>query len=275
MGEELLNAFDGNGEAYSGGILADGLVDADEFAVKIDERATGIARIDRRVRLEDVVEWISLVFVAAVDGGQNALRNGMLKTERIADGDDAFAEHDVVRQRERRRLEVLWNRSAGHADEAKVVRSVKSNQFAFEGRPVPQTDFDIVGAFHDMQIRQHKTTWIDDDAAAQWIVFLHDLLLHAAKTEEIEIREEVVITIIDFHKCFRSNVYNPWKGVCHGLHDGCGAIAERLFLRDAEAGGHGNQDGKKVMFHGMIGCSEWKMTDMEKIQSSLGDFFYI
>ena len=39
MGEELLDAFDGNGKADAGGVFADGLVDADEFAVEIDERA--------------------------------------------------------------------------------------------------------------------------------------------------------------------------------------------------------------------------------------------
>ena len=256
MGEELLDAFDRNREADAGGVLADGLVDADEIAVEIDERAAGVAGVDRRVRLQDVVERIGFVFIAAVDGGQHALRNGMLKTERIADRDDAFAEHDVVWKRERRRLEVFWNRPTGHADETEVVRRVKTDEFAFEGRPVPQTDFDVVGAFDDVKVGQDEASWIDDDAAAQRVVFLDDLLLHAAQTEEIEVREEVVIAVVDFHKCFRSNIYDPWKGVCHGLHGGRCAIAERFFLRHAEAGGHADQNGKKKMFHGMFGGNE-------------------
>lgn len=73
MGEELLDAFDGNREADAGGVLADGLVDADEFAVEIYERSAGIAWIDGGVRLKDVVKRIRIVFIAAVDGGEDAL----------------------------------------------------------------------------------------------------------------------------------------------------------------------------------------------------------
>ena len=95
-----------------------------------------------------------------------------------------------------------------------------------------------MGAFDDMQVGQDEASWIDDDSAAQRVVFLDDFLLHAAQTEEIEIREEVVIAVIDFYKCFRSNIYDPWKGVCHGLHDRRCSVAQRFFLRYTDAGGH-------------------------------------
>ena len=66
MGDELLHdaadQIDGNcepeplGHVLIAGRADDGRVDADELAVCVDERAAGVAGVDGRVRLNEVLE---------------------------------------------------------------------------------------------------------------------------------------------------------------------------------------------------------------------------
>lgn len=173
----------------------------------------------------------------------------MFQPERVADGDDAFAEKYVVWFGKRSRLEILWHFATDHADEAEVVGRIESDEFAFVRHAVPQADFDVMGAFDNVQVGQDEAAGVDDDSTAQWIVFLDDFLLHSAKLEEIEIRKEIVVSIVDFYQRLRSDVDNPWKGVRNGLDGRRRAVAQGLFLRLAQGNGRQNQYVTDKAFH--------------------------
>ena len=81
-------------------------VDADELALRVDERAAGVAVVDRRIGLQEV-------FVAAVThAGRSTLRaddahrHRLTDAERIADREHDIADLDRVGVAERQRLQV-------------------------------------------------------------------------------------------------------------------------------------------------------------------------
>src|SRR5579883_127884 len=64
-----------------------GCVDPDQRSAGIDQRAARIAEIDRRVRLDEVLEGRDTE-LAAGGGADDAMGHGLRKAERIADGQD-------------------------------------------------------------------------------------------------------------------------------------------------------------------------------------------
>src|SRR4051812_45394752 len=67
----------------------DGRVNADDFAPRGDERAAGVTGIERRVRLDDVVNQAAGIRPQrATERADHARRHGRLKAVRVADGDD-------------------------------------------------------------------------------------------------------------------------------------------------------------------------------------------
>ena len=75
-------------------------VDADQLAVAVDERAAGIAEVDRGVGLDEVLERRDAE-LAAAGRADDALRHGLAEPERIADREHGVADSQVVRASER------------------------------------------------------------------------------------------------------------------------------------------------------------------------------
>src|SRR5690606_23156622 len=91
--QQLLYEIDRNSEAdadITAGAAEDRRVDADDFAAQIEERPAGIARIDRRVGLNEVVVR-PLADVPALRA-DDTRRHRAVETERIADRHDPFAD---------------------------------------------------------------------------------------------------------------------------------------------------------------------------------------
>src|SRR6185295_9613098 len=94
VGDDLLGRVDGHGEADADAALAaaaagrDLGVDPDHLPGRVDERAARVARVDRRVGLQHVVD---LEVVGRLDralyGRDDAGGEGAFETEGIADGD--------------------------------------------------------------------------------------------------------------------------------------------------------------------------------------------
>ena len=87
----------GDGKADSlialGSVSDDGGVDADQFAAIVDQRTTGIARVDGGVGLDEVF----VVFdaeVRAAGGADDAHGDALADAERIADGQGVVADLD-------------------------------------------------------------------------------------------------------------------------------------------------------------------------------------
>src|SRR5882762_6666362 len=93
---DALRAVDGNGEADAGGGAAgrvNGGIDADDFAARIDERATGIAAVDGGVGLNGFVDEGGLAGLhGAANGADYAGGERALEAEGIADGENLLAD---------------------------------------------------------------------------------------------------------------------------------------------------------------------------------------
>ena len=87
----------------------DGGVDADDPRRRIGERPTGVARVERRVGLDDVLDEAARASVPrgerSPEGGHDAGRHRAGEPERVADRHDELPDTQPCRITERRRLE--------------------------------------------------------------------------------------------------------------------------------------------------------------------------
>ena len=97
LGHDLLGGVDRNGEADPDrSVRAAGRdlrVDPDDLAARVDERPAGIARVDRRIRLDDVVD-LEVVGSAdlALERRHDARGDRAVVAERVADRDHRVAD---------------------------------------------------------------------------------------------------------------------------------------------------------------------------------------
>jgi hypothetical protein len=80
----------------------DDAVDPDQVARGVDERPARVARIDRGVRLDEILEPVDAEVVAA-KGAHDAERDGVAEVERVADREHEVADLHPVERRERDR----------------------------------------------------------------------------------------------------------------------------------------------------------------------------
>ncbi len=139
-------------------------IDADDLAVEIEQRTAGIAAIDGGVGLDVIVIRSGIdVAVARRDdaGGDRAA-----ETERIADGDDPFAEPQLAGIAELHRLQRLVG---VYAQERKVGLGVLADQIGLELGAVVEDDIDLVGVGDHVIIGDHEPGRIDDETGAERI----------------------------------------------------------------------------------------------------------
>src|SRR5437773_6514661 len=81
--QDRRRAIDGHGEADVAGARADGGIDADDFAARINQRPAAVAEVDRGVGLNVVVE--AFVEQLASEEADHAHGHRVLVSERVAD----------------------------------------------------------------------------------------------------------------------------------------------------------------------------------------------
>src|SRR6516165_4775410 len=139
-------------------------VDADDFAIEIEQRATGIAPVDRRVGLDEVV--VRPGGDVAVARRDDAGRHRAAQAERIADGDHPFAEPQLVgiaefhRHQRFRRLE-FQHREVGLLVDADDLRP--------DLAAVVEDDVDLVGVRNHVIVGHDDARGVDDEAGAERI----------------------------------------------------------------------------------------------------------
>ena len=79
-------------------------VDADQLAARVDERAAGVALVDGRVGLEEVLEAAVADARRASLGADDAHGDGLADAERVADGERDVADAHAVGVAERQGL---------------------------------------------------------------------------------------------------------------------------------------------------------------------------
>ena len=140
----------------------DRAVDADEVARRVDERAAGVAGIDRRIGLDEVLEAIDAEMVAP-ERADDAHRDGVAEAERIADREHDVADLQMLHRAERDGRQVF----AVGLEHGEIRFGIDAAHMRMQLASIGQYELDIVGAFDDVVIREHVAFGRDDDAGAE------------------------------------------------------------------------------------------------------------
>ena len=167
-----------DGEADAGvvaGVRRDQRVDADELAVRVDERAAGVTGVDSGVSLDHirVDGGFARAVAVLIGGGVHDLRtargrhdaggNGLLEAERAADGHDPLADDELVGV-----ADLDGRKAAGilGLDDRDVGAGIAAHDLGVVGLA---RDGDLVraAAFYDVVVRDDVAVGGEHDAASQ------------------------------------------------------------------------------------------------------------
>ena len=141
-----------------------GDVDADHFAVDVQQRPARIARVDARVGLNQVVVRLRLADLhIAAQRADDAARDRLLIAEGVAERDHRFADHQVGRRAEADHGQRFGGRNLDHGQ---VGRCIVGDQIGDESPAVVERHFDPADVGHDVIIGQDVAAFVDDRAGA-------------------------------------------------------------------------------------------------------------
>src|SRR5262249_33250026 len=139
-------------------------IDADHLAVEVEQGAAGIAAVDGRVGLNVVV--VGTGIDVAVARRDDAGGDAAAEAERVADGDNPFAQPQLVRIAEAHRLERLVRLDP---QQGEVGLLIPADDLGLEPRAVVENDGDLVGFRDDVIVGDDDAGRIDDEAGAERI----------------------------------------------------------------------------------------------------------
>ena len=141
-------------------LRVDGGVDADDLPVQVEERAAAVAGVDRRVGLDEVV--VGAGADRARLGAHDAHRDGVAEAERIADGDDVFADAQTVRSS---RARPTADRARPHELEHGEVelRVAPARPWRRTRARRRSLTLDLIGVFDDVRVGDDVTRSVDDE----------------------------------------------------------------------------------------------------------------
>src|SRR5690606_6796496 len=152
-------------------------VDADDLPACVDERTAGVAGVVGGVGLDHVqvvaplaaTVWHELAAERADDaGGHRRFRAREQDAEGIADGNDPFADHQVVGVPQRRHWQGFGT-AAGEDDpeHGEVADFVEADDLGREFPPVGEGHGDFARTPHHVLVRQHDAGLVYDEAGAE------------------------------------------------------------------------------------------------------------
>ena len=151
-----------------------GGIDAHQFAVEVDQGATGIAGVDAGVGLDEVLEAGAGQVVAA-HRRHDPRCHRLADAKGVADGHHEIADLELVAVGHRNGGQIL----GGDAHQRHVRIRVRADELGLEAAAIGQGDLHLVGVFHHMVVGQNQAELcIDDHARAQR---LGDALLRNAE----------------------------------------------------------------------------------------------
>ena len=142
------------------GARKDQRVDADDFALDVEQRAARIAGVDRGVGL-DVRDEVFLRQIAALRA-DDAGGHRVLEAERLADRDHPFADLQLVGVADRDLRQVLRL----DLEQRHVGALVGADDLGLELALVGELDVDFVGAVDDMRVGDEEAVGRNDEAGA-------------------------------------------------------------------------------------------------------------
>ncbi len=162
-------------------------VDADHFAIEVEQRAAGIAAVDGGVGLDVVV--IGARGDVAVARRDDAGRHRAAEAERIADRDHPFAEPQLVGIAEFHRDQRLARLEFQHRQ---IGLLVDADHFGLELAAVVHDDVDLVGIGDDVIVGHDDARGIDDEAGAERVGLVRLQVAALAARTAAAVLEEVV-----------------------------------------------------------------------------------
>ena len=165
LGDDLLGLVGGNGETDADAAAVrriDGGVDADHLAVDIDQRPAGIAVVDRRIDLDEIVIGTAVQIAAA--SRDDAGGNGGADAEGIADREDLVAELQLVGIAPGDGCERLRRFDL---QDGKVRLGVGAQQLGRKLGAVIQRYLDVDRVLNDMVVGDDDAVRADDEAGAE------------------------------------------------------------------------------------------------------------
>ncbi|CDN45284.1 hypothetical protein BN871_HA_00060 [Paenibacillus sp. P22] len=185
-----------NREADALRVRADGGIDADDFAVHVDQRTAGVAGVDGGVRLQQmlVVPSGAAGFRSDLDrtlaGAEHAYRNGMIEAVRVADSDEPVADAAGFGVAERQRREVLAVlRLYLEHGEIEILAGSEQLRFQLLGRAL-HLDLDLLRAVDDVLVRQNIAVLLEEESGAEPRLLKLSALLAAAAAASSELVAE-------------------------------------------------------------------------------------
>ena len=145
----------------------DGGVDADQFAAIVDQRAAGIARINRRIGLNEIL----IIFdaqIAAVHGADDSHGDGLADAERIANRQSIVAHLHLGGITDGDGGEI----AAFDLQHGDVRLGIGAHDLGLQLALVGERDADVRGAVDDVVVRQDVAVRADDDAGAEAVFAL-------------------------------------------------------------------------------------------------------
>jgi len=143
-------------------------VDPDQLALRVHQRAAGVALIDGRVGLQKVLEAAVAQTGLAALGADDAHGHRLSESERIAYRQADIADADLVRIAQRK------HRQAGGLDfqQSQVAGRVGTNQLGGKGAPVAQIHGDLFRAVDYVMIGDDVSVGGDDHAGPERVFHL-------------------------------------------------------------------------------------------------------
>jgi hypothetical protein len=137
-------------------------VDADDLAVPVEQRASGVAGVDGGVGLDGFVDDQAVGLLHLADGTDDAAGEGSGEAEGIADGVDLLADLQIGGVAERHRLQI----GSFDLDDGQIVRLVGADDGGLVFLAVVQRDFDLAGVSDDVIVGEDVSFFIDDETGA-------------------------------------------------------------------------------------------------------------
>ena len=139
-----------------------GGVDADQLAVRVDQCTPGIARIDRGIRLDEILKGCEAK-LASPGGAHDALCHGLAQPVRIAD-----RKHDISDPQRVGASDGHHRYLADvHIENGNIRIRVLSDNLGVGNPAIAKLHFDRVSAGNHVLIGDDAALIIDDDAGAQ------------------------------------------------------------------------------------------------------------
>src|SRR6267154_1492212 len=170
----------------------DGGVDADHFAGQVNERAAGIARIDRGVRLQKLLELMPCsADVLAVFGADNPGSHGRLESKRAANGQHPIADLHAIGVAELRNGQLFIRFNFDHGEVGILIHAHNFSGVLL--RAAAQLHLNLGGLLDHVIVGEDVAALVNDHAGAKAALGLRWTILAAVKETVEEVLHRVVL----------------------------------------------------------------------------------